>query len=279
MNLRDVKGEPRYPEIYFAGSFHYLDSRARNVYNISPGEKQLQTIKPSWLRKKIDIAELAELKRRLHAGSLRTICEDALCPNISECFGKRQATFLILGGLCTRACKFCNVSKGKPLPPDPEEPQNVAQAVRDLGLRHAVVTSPTRDDLDDGGAAHYARTVESIRSLNPGTRIELLVSDFAGNWDALRVVLDAKPDILGHNIETVERLYAIRAGADYRRSLELLARSRTEAPDVPTKSGLMLGLGLRLALTDRAGFSLGYDYELGSQFARHTLNTTLRWTW
>lgn len=213
------------------------------TYNIAGGEPLITTAKPEWLRKRIDVTELVELKRRMRSGSLHTICEEALCPNISECFSKRQATFLILGAVCTRACKFCNVSKGKPLPPDTSEPASVASAVRELGLRHVVVTSPTRDDLPDGGAAHFSETVRAIRETNPQTRIELLVPDFGGDTSALRTVLDSAPDILGHNIETVRRLYPIRAGADYDRSLALLANSRELSPGIPTKSGIMLGLG------------------------------------
>lgn len=202
-----------------------------------------ETTKPEWLRKKINVGELAGLKRKLHAGGLHTICEEALCPNISECFEKQQATFLILGALCTRGCRFCNVGKGKPLPPDPDEPRRVAEAVRDLKLKHVVVTSPTRDDLPDGGAQHYAATVRAVREASPDTRVELLVPDFQGDDTALHTVLDSRPDVLGHNIETVERLYAVRAGADYRRSLDLLRRSARIAPDIPVKSGFMLGLG------------------------------------
>lgn len=174
---------------------------------------------------------------------LNTVCRQALCPNISECFSQGQATFMILGTRCTRGCSFCNLDGGTPLGPDPREPRRVARAVARLGLTHVVVTSPTRDDLADGGAGLFADTVRAIRSAAPSTRIELLIPDFQGNPRSLETVLAAKPRILAHNLETVPRLYAIRDGADYGRSLELLLRAGRAAPEIRLKSGIMLGLG------------------------------------
>ncbi len=199
--------------------------------------------KPPWLQKRVSPATHADMERLLGSLRLNTVCREASCPNISECFRRKQATFLIMGRECTRGCSFCNVDRHPPSPLDPAEPGRVAEAVVRLELRHVVVTSPTRDDLRDGGASHYAATVAAIRDRSPGTAIELLVPDFAGDRESLETVLAAGPDILGHNIETVPRLYAIRGGADYRRSLELLARAVMLAPAMPAKSGIMLGLG------------------------------------
>jgi lipoic acid synthetase len=201
--------------------------------------------RPAWLQKRVTPSAHVEMERLLGDLKLHTVCQEALCPNISECFRQRQATFLILGRRCTRSCSFCNVSSEEPLPPDAAEPARVATAVGRLKLEHLVITSPTRDDLVDGGAAHFAVTVAAIRRESPQSRIELLVPDFGGRQESLRTVLEASPHILGHNLETVPRLYSIRAGADYRRSLELLSRAASMAPAVSTKSGLMLGLGER----------------------------------
>ncbi|MBN1896018.1 lipoyl synthase, partial [bacterium] len=166
------------------------------------------------------------------------------CPNICECFGRSTATFMILGDRCTRNCAFCGVSKGNPLPLDPGEPERVAEAVRRLGLTHAVVTSVTRDDLPDGGSRQFVRTARAIRDASPGVTIELLVPDFLGLEQALLQVLDGNPDILGHNLETVPRLYTrMRSGADFERSVRLLQRSKKHRPDIRLKTGLMLGLG------------------------------------
>jgi lipoic acid synthetase len=187
------------------------------------------------------VAQTRDLLDRLH---LPTVCESARCPNRGECFSHHTATFLILGEVCTRGCAFCAVTKGKPLPLEANEPQRLVQAVSELGLRHVVITSVTRDDLPDGGASHYARVVEALREYCPGVRVELLVPDFGGSNEALAVVLAAKPDILAHNLETVPRLYPlVRRGADYRRSLEVLQQAKAISPQVITKSGLMLGLG------------------------------------
>lgn len=199
--------------------------------------------KPAWLNKRISIADNVKMKALLSRASLNTICEEALCPNISECFCNKHASFLILGTICTRGCSFCNVSHAIPSSPDREEPKHLADAVQELGLLHVVVTSPTRDDLTDGGAQHFARCIQEIRRTSPDTRIEVLIPDFAGNISALQTVLDASPDILGHNLETVRRLYYIRRGADYDRSLALLKNAFQYRADIPTKSGIMVGLG------------------------------------
>jgi lipoic acid synthetase len=199
--------------------------------------------KPEWLKKRIDFSEHIELRALLSAGGLHTICEEALCPNISECCAKNQASFLILGRFCTRACEFCNVVKGKPLSVDPGEPERIAEAVKKLGLSHAVITSPTRDDLPDGGAGIFAETVRAVRKNNPGTKIELLVPDFQGDTVSIDTVCQAVPDIFGHNIETVPRLYHVRKGAEYDRSMQVLSYVHEQYPGIPVKSGLMLGMG------------------------------------
>ena len=187
------------------------------------------------------VAQTRDLLDRLH---LPTVCDRARCPNRGECFSHHTATFLILGEVCTRGCAFCAVKKGKPMPLQWDEPQRLAQAVTELGLRHVVITSVTRDDLPDGGAAHFARAVEALRQHCPGVRVELLVPDFQGSMEALTTVLASGPDILAHNLETVPRLYPeVRRGADYGRSLKVLEQAKELSPKIITKSGLMLGLG------------------------------------
>ena len=199
--------------------------------------------KPEWLQKKINPGEQAEMRRLLGELNLNTVCQQALCPNISECFSCGQATFLILGKNCTRLCSFCNVEKSQPEAVDHDEPARVAQAVVRLKLSHVVVTSPTRDDLEDGGAGLYSATVAAIRTASPATRIELLVPDFQGDQQGIETVAAAGPDIFAHNLETVPRLYQIRNGADYGRSLEVLRAWNSLAPGIPAKSGIMLGMG------------------------------------
>src|SRR5690242_2567285 len=202
--------------------------------------------RPSWLRVRFfGGANYQELKRIMRTLDLHTVCESARCPNMGECWEHRTATFMILGNVCTRACGFCAVPSGKPVgPPDEGEPLRVAEAVERLGLRYAVVTSVNRDDQPDGGAHIFARTIEEIRRRVPGCKVEVLIPDFRGDWNALDVVLAVPPDILNHNTETVPRLYRqVRKGAVYERSLELLRRSKEAHPEVPTKTGLMLGLG------------------------------------
>ncbi|MDD2898240.1 MAG: lipoyl synthase [Desulfuromonadaceae bacterium] len=199
--------------------------------------------KPEWLRKKANPGDQSGMRQLLGELRLNTVCQQALCPNISECFACGQATFLILGKNCTRLCSFCNVEKTVPIPVDPDEPKRVAEAVARLKLSHVVITSPTRDDLPDGGAGMYAATVGEIRNSSPATRIELLIPDFQGDRVSLETVLASRPDILAHNIETVPRLYHIRSGSDYRRSLDVLRLSACLSADLCTKSGLMLGMG------------------------------------
>lgn len=199
--------------------------------------------KPEWLRKRVNTADQTRMLRLLEELRLNTVCRQALCPNISECFGCNQATFLILGTSCTRSCSFCNVDKSQPVAPDQGEPLRVAQAVARLGLSHVVITSPTRDDLADGGAGIYADTVRAIRAGTDATTIELLIPDFGGSGQSLETVLASGPGIMAHNLETVPRLYHIRAGAEYSRSLELLRRCGASEPAVRVKSGIMLGLG------------------------------------
>ncbi len=208
--------------------------------------------RPAWLRKKIGHASgdrreslRDEATRRiLETHRLNTVCREARCPNIAECFAQQHATFLILGRHCTRRCRFCGVDKSAlPQAPDPTEPDRVARATAELGLRHVVVTSVTRDDLPDAGAAHFAATVRTVRETCPGTRVELLIPDCRGRETSLKTILDAPPDILGHNLETVARLYTLRPGAGYDRSLSILRLCKKISPDIRTKSALMLGMG------------------------------------
>jgi lipoic acid synthetase len=188
-----------------------------------------------------------DLKRILRTLDLHTVCESARCPNMGECWEHRTATFMILGNICTRACGFCAVPSGRPIgPPDEDEPDRVARAVERMGLRYAVVTSVNRDDQPDGGAAIFAATIRAIRERVPGCKVEVLIPDFRGVWSALETVLEARPDVLNHNVETVPRLYSqVRKAAVYERSLELLLRAKQFAPRTPTKTGMMLGLGER----------------------------------
>jgi len=202
--------------------------------------------RPDWLRVKFFGGERYQnLKRIMRTLDLHTVCESARCPNMGECWEHGTATFMILGDICTRACGFCAVPSGKPAgPPDEEEPIRVAEAAARMGLRYAVVTSVNRDDQPDGGARIFAHTIQEIRRRIPGCKIEVLIPDFRGDWNALDTVLAGKPDILNHNTETVPRLYRqVRKGALYERSLELLRRAKQTHSDVPTKTGLMLGLG------------------------------------
>jgi lipoic acid synthetase len=204
--------------------------------------------RPEWLRVRFLGGErYQDLKRIMRTLDLHTVCESARCPNMGECWEHGTATFMILGDICTRACGFCAVPSGKPVgPPDENEPLRVAEAVARMGLRYAVVTSVNRDDQPDGGAQIFARTIEEIRRRVPGCKVEVLIPDFRGNWEALSQVLAVRPDVLNHNTETVPRLYRqVRKGALYERSLELLRRAKQSDPDIPTKTGLMLGLGER----------------------------------
>jgi lipoic acid synthetase len=201
--------------------------------------------KPAWIRVRAPSAHAFDTTRDiLRAHRLTTVCEEAACPNIGECWGKRHATFMLMGEICTRACAFCNVATGKPGALDPGEPMRVASAVAALNLAHVVVTSVDRDDLADGGAAHFAATIAAIGTARPATSIEVLTPDFLRKEGALEIVLDAAPDVFNHNVETVPSLYRrIRPGADYRHSLRLLARAKELSPMAFTKSGIMVGLG------------------------------------
>jgi len=201
--------------------------------------------KPRWLKRKVASGAIFQhVQDTIKTGKLHTVCEEALCPNLGECFSRGTATFLILGDICTRNCRFCAVNHGKTLPPDIMEPKNVAEAVSAMNLHYVVITSVTRDDLDDGGASVFAETIKEIRELKKNIKIEILTPDFNGSVKSLTKVLAAKPDIFNHNIETVSRLYPmVRPQADYRQSLYILSEAKKIAPDIPTKSGIMLGMG------------------------------------
>ncbi len=200
---------------------------------------------PSWFRQRyVGQEAVDDMEGLLESLRLHTVCESAHCPNVGDCFSRRTATFLIMGNICTRNCAFCAVDKGRPLPLDSEEPEHLLKAVERLNLRYVVITSVTRDDLADGGASHFTRTVELIHGKRPETLVEVLVPDFRGSGEALAVLTRSRPEVINHNIETVPRLYSrVRPQADYRRSLSLLEGVKKLAPDIVTKSGLMLGLG------------------------------------
>lgn len=204
------------------------------------------TVKPDWLRVKApQWQRVGNVKEILRDLALNTVCEEASCPNIGECFQAGTATFLIMGPACTRACPYCDIDfEKKPQPLDPTEPARLAAAVERMKLNHVVITSVNRDDLPDGGASQFVLCIQAVRKLSPQTTIEVLIPDLCGNWNALEVILQASPEVLNHNTETVERLYRrVRPQGNYRRSLELLGRSRQIAPQVYTKSGIMVGLG------------------------------------
>ena len=217
---------------------------ARNPIKIVPLQQRLR--KPEWIRVKSGSGQsYHDVKRLLREHNLHTVCEEASCPNIGECFGKGTATFMILGDVCTRRCPFCDVAHGKPLPPDIEEPAHLARSIGLLKLKYVVITSVDRDDLRDGGAQHFAACLDAIRATSPHTRLETLVPDFRGRLEtALQELAKSLPDVLNHNLETVPRLYTMaRPGADYTHSLTLLKEFKARFPHVVTKSGLMLGLG------------------------------------
>lgn len=201
--------------------------------------------RPAWLRAPAPVGNnYRELKQLVTDLRLHTVCESAACPNVGECWNRRTATFMILGNVCTRRCGFCAVQKGGPLEVDYDEPRRVAEAVAAMGLKYAVVTSVNRDDRKDGGAELFALTIQAIRDRIPGCRVEVLVPDFQGSHPAMEIVMEAAPEVLNHNIETVPRLYRqVRLGARYERSLDMLAYAKQLRPDIPTKSGLMMGLG------------------------------------
>jgi lipoic acid synthetase len=222
------------------------DKVARNTARFDADAPTLR--KPPWIRVRLPAGNaVGELKARLRDNALVTVCEEATCPNIHECFHKGTATFMILGEICTRRCSFCDVAHGRPKPPDQDEPDNLARTIAAMQLRYVVITSVDRDDLRDGGASHYAACMDRVRELNPGIKLEILVPDFRGKGRmqrALEILRTSPPDVFNHNLETVEPLYAnVRPGADYAWSLELLQRFKAQHPEVPTKSGIMLGLG------------------------------------
>jgi lipoic acid synthetase len=221
-----VQLRPRHPE------------KARRADSVIPR-------KPKWIRKKkIESSEYYETRRLMRDHDLATVCEEAACPNIGECWSKRHATMMIMGEVCTRGCSFCNVSTGKPDALDVFEPGRVAQAVKKLGLRHVVITSVDRDDLADGGAEHMAQTIRAVRHQNPGTTVEVLTPDFLGKGASADIVFEAAPDVFNHNLETVPHLYpTVRPGARYYTSLRLLDDAKRAKPEIFTKSGLMVGLG------------------------------------
>lgn len=224
------------------------DKMARIPVKIEPTATPLR--KPNWIRAKLgDAAEVARIKTALRDNELHTVCEEASCPNLGECFSKGTATFMIMGAICTRRCPFCDVAHGRPNPLDTEEPAKLARTIAAMRLRYVVITSVDRDDLLDGGAAHFAACIREARALNPQLVIEVLVPDFRGRMDpALTIFKDTPPDVFNHNLETVPRLYKqARPGSDYDWSLDLLERFKNLHPDVPTKSGLMLGLGEEIA--------------------------------
>lgn len=200
---------------------------------------------PGWLRKRLPSGpEAARTRRLVEELGLATVCRSAKCPNIWECYSRNVATFMILGETCARGCRFCGVAEGRPGPPDPDEPRRVAEAVGRLGLRHAVITSVTRDDLADGGAGHFAATTEAVRGANAQTTVEVLTPDFLGDVEAIACVVEARPAVFNHNVETVPRLYpSVRPGGDYARSLNVLRTAKARGPGMVTKSGLMVGLG------------------------------------
>ncbi len=206
-------------------------------------DKVAKNLKPGWLKIKLHNDDtFADVSKIVEKHHLHTICDSGKCPNKSECWSRRTATFMILGDICTRSCKFCATKTGRPLPPEESEPREVAESIRLMGLKHAVLTSVDRDDLPDGGAAHWAAVIRAIREVNPSTTIEVLIPDFDGRTEMLDTVIDAKPDIIGHNIETVERLTPmVRSRAKYRTSLEVLRYIASRG--AVAKSGIMLGLG------------------------------------
>jgi lipoic acid synthetase len=222
------------------------DKIALNRAGFDTGTPALR--KPSWIRVRLPPGNaVQQLKSRLRENSLVTVCEEASCPNIHECFSKGTATFMILGEVCTRRCSFCDVAHGRPAAPDPLEPARLAETIRDMRLKYVVITSVDRDDLRDGGAEHFAACIRAVRHASPAIRIEILTPDFRGKGRmerALEVLKDFPPDVFNHNLETVPHLYReVRPGADYQWSLDLLKRFKAQHPDVPTKSGIMLGLG------------------------------------
>ena len=223
------------------------DKVSRIPIKVKPAEKVLR--KPEWIRIKVtNSAKVTALKKTIKEQGLYTVCEEAACPNLNECYGHGTATFMILGDLCTRRCPFCDVAHGRPLPPDDNEPRKLAETIQRMQLSYVVITSVDRDDLKDGGALHFQKCIREVRELNSDIEIEVLVPDFRGRMDrALSVIKELPPDVFNHNLETVPRLYKqARPGADYQWSLKLIQEFKKMNPEVPTKSGVMLGLGEEL---------------------------------
>ena len=237
---------------------------ARIPIKVTKGSSRLR--KPAWIRSKIPHGEeVTRIRQILRQRKLSSVCEEAACPNLGECFSHGTATFMIMGDICTRRCPFCDVAHGKPLPLDPKEPQLLAEAIEAMALKFVVITSVDRDDLPDGGASHFAACIEAIRRTTPAIRIEILVPDFRGREDqALKAMTSHLPDIFNHNLETVPRLYpAARPGADYAGSLRLLERFKAQHPQIPTKSGLMLGLGEKMEEVETVMADLrGHDCDM-----------------
>lgn len=226
------------------------DKVARIPVKIAPTDPQQRLRKPAWIRAPFPgTPEVQRLKQILRENRLHTVCEEASCPNLGECFGHGTATFMIMGAICTRRCPFCDVGHGRPEPLDPQEPENLGRTVAAMGLKYVVITSVDRDDLRDGGAAHFADCIRAVRAARPGIVIETLVPDFRGRMEVALDILEREPpDVFNHNLETVPRLYRLaRPGADYQYSLTLLQRFKQRQPAIPTKSGLMLGLGETMA--------------------------------
>jgi len=245
MSMNDIQTAPTRPQPLQAGvKLRGADKVARIPVKILPTEQVPR--KPDWIRVEIPTTpEVARVKALLRKHRLHSVCEEASCPNLGECFSGGTATFMIMGDICTRRCPFCDVGHGRPRPLDADEPKNLAIAIADLGLKYVVITSVDRDDLRDGGAGHFADCLREIRRLSPGIQLETLVPDYRGRMDvALDITAQAPPDVFNHNLETVPRLYrAARPGSDFEWSLDLLERFKQRLPAVPTKSGLMLGLG------------------------------------
>ncbi|GLS83559.1 lipoyl synthase [Paraferrimonas haliotis] len=220
---------------------------ARIPVKVVPTEREEMLRKPDWLRVKLPAKthKIDAVKQAMRKHGLHSVCEEATCPNLAECFNHGTATFMILGAICTRRCPFCDVAHGRPLKPDPNEPKKLAETIRDMKLKYVVITSVDRDDLRDGGAQHFADCIREIRALSPHIKIEILVPDFRGRIDrALDIISQEPPDVFNHNLETAPRLYRkARPGASYQWSLELLQKFKQRHPDIPTKSGLMMGLG------------------------------------
>ena len=244
--MSDIPAAPR-PRLEPGKKLSAAEKMARIPVKIEPTVTPLR--KPPWIRVRSPATpEVARLKQILRANHLHTVCEEAACPNIGECFGKGTATFMIMGDICTRRCTFCDVAHGRPGALDADEPVNLANTIKAMGLRYVVVTSVDRDDLRDGGAGHFVDCIRAVRNLSPQTRIEVLVPDFRGRMDvALALMHTSPPDVFNHNLETVPRIYReVRPGSDYRHSLALLQRFKQAHADIPTKSGIMVGLGEEL---------------------------------